>query len=197
MAGNIIIQLLLCLLITPVPPIDRLQTPSNCPVKILRGMPPATNCLGLHPFLTAPVAVSLTALKYSNNQQLITPKLGKPEFSSIVSLSSPCSSTTKPSTSLSASVRQANRTQGNTLPALPRHCSITPTIAAATSPSQVPATFSKSNQNYFSSTTAPVLDIIWEEALSPSARDPIPVLNPHDLVFWSLSPVHHHKPSVG
>ena len=66
------------------------------------------------------------------------------------------------------------------------------TYVAATSHSQVPATLSMLNRNSFSPPTAQVLDIIWEEALSPSARDPLLALNPHALVFQplgSLSPL--------
>ena len=54
------------------------------------------------------VAVPLVSLKYSNNQQFITPELGKPELLSIVSLPSTYSLTTKSSTSPSAPVHQSN-----------------------------------------------------------------------------------------
>ena len=160
-------------------------------------MPPAAQYLVLQPLLMAAVAVPLTTLKYSNSQQLITPELGKPEFLSIVSLSSTCSSTTKPSTSPSAPVHQSIRTPpGNALLALPRHCSIPPTITATTSQSQVLATFSKLNRDSFSSVNAPILDIVWEEVLTPSARAPILVLNPHASSFWPFGHLNPHpKPA--
>ena len=47
----------------------------------------------------------------------------------------------------------------------------------------MPATLSKSNRDSTSSTKAPTLDIIWEEVISPSARDFPQVLNPLSCSF--------------
>ena len=147
-----------------------------------------------------PVTVPLASLKYSNNQQFITPELGKLELLSIISLPSTCSETTKSRTSLSAPVHQSNRIPpGYVFIELPRYCSIPTTIDATnvpwetiTSPSQVPVAFSKSNRDSFSSNKAPLLDTIWEEPLSPSTQDPIWVFNPFASSFRCFGRLNPH-----
>ena len=164
--------------------------------------------LVLPPPLTAPVAVPLTSLKYSNNQQFITSELGKPKLLSIVPQTSTCYATTESRKSLcSAPVTQSNQTPpGNVLLTLPRHCSIsakfdTTNVPQETtmSPSvQVQATCSKSSWNSISPKKFPLLDIILEEVHSPSIRDSILVLNPL-LPFSSLAlkPLDKKAPPFG